>query len=261
MNTNQPTNPPNAAVVVDRFQNKRRQLPRTPSPIAADNWKQAIQILAQVVENQDAEEVQQLRRTISHLSAHTQLVQLENEGLRNVIRELKPSKNKRRRLDLQHDEEFYSAAVLWSPHKIRQAEDRYEANKEQELQKKVDKAHQKEVQTQKKLQDQPDKQQRRVERERVREEKARKKAANDAEKQRKKQERDAAKSIQLPQTGKRKASSKPSTEPAAKKQRARGAARVVVEASPSPAPPPVTTRSGRKTKPNKKWEQVKHRRV
>jgi len=98
--------PPNAAVIVDKFRNKRRQLPRTPSPIAADNWKQAIQILAQVVENQDAEEVQQLRRTISHLSAHTQLVQLENEGLRNVIRELKPSKNKRRRLDLQHHQEF-----------------------------------------------------------------------------------------------------------------------------------------------------------
>ncbi|OAF98605.1 uncharacterized protein CC84DRAFT_1106008, partial [Paraphaeosphaeria sporulosa] len=63
-------------------------------------------------------------RTISHLSAHTQLVQLENEDLRNVIRELKPSKNKWRRLDLQHRKEFHSTAVLWVPRKIRQAEER-----------------------------------------------------------------------------------------------------------------------------------------
>ncbi|KAK7177861.1 transposase, partial [Paraphaeosphaeria sporulosa] len=198
--------PLNAAVIVDRFQNKRRQLPRTPSPIAADNWKQAIQILAQVVENQDVEEVEQLRRTISHLSAHTQLVQLENKGLRNVIRELKPSKSKRSRLDLQHYKEFHSIAVLWSPRKIRQADERYKANKEQKLQEKVDKAHQKELKAQKKLQDERDKRQRRIERERVREDKARKKAADDAEKQRKKQEHDAAKSIQIPKTGKRKAS-------------------------------------------------------
>jgi len=153
---------------------------------------------------------------------------------------------------------FHSTAVLWSPRKIRQAEERYKANKEQKLQEKVDKAHQKELKAQKKLQDERDKRQRRVERERVREEKARKKAADDAEKQRKKQERDAAKSIQIPRTGKRKASSKCSIEPTAKKQRARGAARVIIEASPSPAPPPVTTRSGRKTKPNKKWEQGRH---
>ncbi|KAF1363281.1 hypothetical protein EJ07DRAFT_173993 [Lizonia empirigonia] len=122
----------------------------------------------------------------------------------------------------------------------------------------VDKAHQKKLQAQKKLQDEQDKQQKKAERERVREEKAYREAAKKAEKQQKKQESDAAKAIQLPSRGKRKALSKPCTEPAAKKQRKRGATRVVVEASPSPAPPPVTTRSGRATRPNKKWEQGMH---
>ncbi|KAF1922239.1 uncharacterized protein M421DRAFT_427112 [Didymella exigua CBS 183.55] len=59
---------------------------------------------------------------------------------------------------------------------------------------------------------------------------------------------------------KRKASQKPPTEPLAKKQRARGATQVVVKASPSLTPPPITTRSGRTTRLNRKWEQDKHHR-
>ena len=98
-----------------------------------------------------------------------------------------------------------------------------------------------------------------MERARIKEEKALREAAEKAKKQRRKQESDAAKSIQLSQTGRRKALQKVPTEPAAKKQRVRGATQVVVEASPSPTPPPITTRSGCTTRPNKKWEQGKHR--
>ena len=122
------------------------------------------------------------------------------------------------------------------------------------------KLRKKHEQAEKKAQDEREKEQKRERREREKVEKAERKAAEQAEKQRKKQERDALKSIRLSQTGKRKVSQKAPTEPAAKKQRARGATRVVIEASPSPTPPPVTTRSGRTTRPNKKWEQFKHHR-
>ena len=70
------------------------------------------------------------------------------------------------------------------------------------------------------------------------------KAEEVAERERKKQERDAAKSIQLPQLGKVKASKRAPLKACSKKSTSARARRSVVEV-PAPAPRTVTTRSGR----------------
>ncbi|KAF2621475.1 hypothetical protein BU25DRAFT_426496 [Macroventuria anomochaeta] len=86
---------------------------------------------------------------------------------------------------------------------------------------------------------------RRVERERKKEETTQKKAEAQAEKQRKKEACDAAKSIQLTQLGKRKASQMAPTKPRKMQKRAGGAVGSFVAAPPTLSPPPNTTRRGR----------------
>jgi hypothetical protein len=82
------------------------------------------------------------------------------------------------------------------------------------------------------------------ERERVRAEKAEEAAKRKARRERDKQARNAQKAVQLPQRGKRKASTAPAaTIP--KKRRTVATARDVVAAEPPAAPRTHTTRSGR----------------
>ncbi|KAF1927804.1 DDE-domain-containing protein, partial [Didymella exigua CBS 183.55] len=190
-------------IILDRFQNKPSELPRTPSLLLDVNRVAIEQFCKAIVKDSTSYEARKLVHTFNYLAACNALLEAEEAAA---------------------------------------------------------KARKKAEAAEKKVQDEREKEQRKVERARAKEEKALRKAAEKAEKQRKKQESNAAKSIQLSQTGKRKASQKPPTEPLAKKQRARGATQVVVEASPSLTPPPITTRSGRTTRPNRKWEQDKHHR-
>ncbi|KAF1922285.1 DDE-domain-containing protein [Didymella exigua CBS 183.55] len=229
----------NLAIILDRFQNKLSELPRTPSPLLNVNRVAIEQFCKAIVKDSTSYETRKLVRTFNYLAA------------RNALLE-KTSQRYHQALLLQASKSYTSNAMLWSPTKVDKAQAQLRQNTRQQAEEAAAKARKKAEAAEKKVQDEREKEQRKVERARAKEEKALRKAAEKAEKQQKKQESDAAKSIQLSQTGKRKASQKPPTEPPAKKQRARGATQVVVEASPSPTPPPITTRSGRTTRLNRK---------
>ena len=91
------------------------------------------------------------------------------------------------------------------------------------------------------------------ERDQLKAERAADAAERKAQKQRDKEARDAAKALQLPQTGKRKASQ--SAAPQKKQNRGGAAARSrQVTAPRSPTPLPTYNRRGRKIAPRKKFE-------
>ncbi|KAF1924554.1 DDE-domain-containing protein, partial [Didymella exigua CBS 183.55] len=252
--------PLNPAIILDRFQNKPSELPRTPSPLLDVNRVAIEQFCKAIVKDSTSYEARKLVCTFNYLAARNALLEVENKGLHNQIDTRKTSRRYHQALLLQASKSYTSNAMLWSPTKVDEAQAQLCQNTRQQAEEAAAKARKKAEAAEKKVQDEREKEQRKVEQARAKEEKALRKAAEKAKKQRKKQESDAAKSIQLSQTGKRKASQKPPTEPPAKKQRARGATQVVVEASPSPTPPPITTRSSRTTRPNRKWEQDKHHR-
>ena len=91
-------------------------------------------------------------------------------------------------------------------------------------------------------------------RKKEKEETAERRATQLEGKKRKKSERNNPKRIQLPQTGKRKASKKPSTKPLAKKQCVGGARGGVAAEAPSQTIPTRTTQIGRNTKVPHKYE-------
>ncbi|KAF1924863.1 uncharacterized protein M421DRAFT_401510, partial [Didymella exigua CBS 183.55] len=251
-----PLDPP---IILNRFKNKQSELPRTPSLLLNVNRIAIEQFCNATVKDPTSYEARKLVRTLNYLAARNSLLEVENEGLCNQIDTRKTSQRYRQALPLQASKSYTSNAMLWSPTKVDEAQAQLRQNTHQQAEETAAKARRKADAAEKKVRDEREKERQKVERARAKEEKALRTAAEKAEKQRKKQESNAAKSIQLSQTGKRKASNKPPPEPAAKKQRVRGGTRVVVDASPSPAPPPVTTRSGRTTRPNKKWQQGKHR--
>ncbi|KAF1922213.1 DDE-domain-containing protein [Didymella exigua CBS 183.55] len=182
--------PLNPAIILDRFQNKPSELPRTPSPLLNVNRVAIEQFCKAIVKDSTSYKARKLVRTFNYLAA------------RNAL--LETSWRYHQALPLQASKSYTSNAMLWSPTKAEEA---------------AAKARKKAEAAEKKVQDEREKEQR-----------------------------------------KRKASQKPPTEPPAKKQRARGATQVVVKASPSLTPPPITTRSSRTTRPNRKWEQDKHHR-
>jgi hypothetical protein len=252
--------PLNAAIILKKFENKPSERLRTPSPLLGVNRLAIEQFCKAVVKDHTSYEARKLVRTFNYLAARNALLEVENEGLRTQIDTKKISRKHRQALPLQASKSYTSTAMFWSPTKVDEAQHQLRLNSRAQAEETAAKLRKKHEQAEKKAQNEQEKEQKRGRREREKVEKAERKAAEQAEKQRKKQERDALKSIQLSQTVKRKASQKVPIEPAAKKQRARGATRVVIEASPSPTPSPVTTRSGRTTRPNKKWEHGNHHR-
>jgi hypothetical protein len=141
--------------------------------------------------------------------------------------------------------------VFWSPRKVQEARSREPVRQEEEQAENLKKAEMTELRRANKLYNEKiaqEKREQRVrekeERERVRAEKAKEAAKRKAQRERDKQAHDATKAIQLPQRGKRKASTAPAAK-ISKKRCVRAAHSRTVAASPPPAPRTHTTRSGR----------------
>ncbi|KAF1936086.1 hypothetical protein EJ02DRAFT_355103, partial [Clathrospora elynae] len=201
-------------------------------------------------------EANKLTHSFHHLQVQKDLLQHENEGLREVLSTKKKHKKKGKVLDLQQRQEYHSSAVVWSPRKFREARIRQDIKEKEAEESQIQKAQTKEIKAAAQLYKLQIAEQKRVAREAAKENRERmkaEKAAQTAEHARIKQAQNEAqnteKALQLSQKGKRKASSKPST------QKRRKVAREVVEVEePAPAPPPRTSRRGRNINLPKKFK-------
>ncbi|KAF1925617.1 DDE-domain-containing protein, partial [Didymella exigua CBS 183.55] len=113
--------PLNPAIILDRFQNKPSELPRTPSPLLDVNRVAIEQFCKAIVKDSTSYEARKLVRTFNYLAARNALLEVENEGLRNQIDTRKTSRRYHQALPLQASKSYTSNAMLWSPTKVDEA--------------------------------------------------------------------------------------------------------------------------------------------
>ncbi|KAF1365547.1 hypothetical protein EJ07DRAFT_95212 [Lizonia empirigonia] len=236
--------PLNPNVLLSRWDDISDSEYETPPLIKAHDWRSIDRLYKAIVGENTSDDARQLRRTIHHLSASCGILTAENKGLSAAVAAQNPLKKKRETLDLRQRNKGRSEALLYSPSKVRDARHRNRLNEAKRLEEEVAKHHGREERAAARLRNN-------LERERcsaayaARLEASRQRRAEEAaDRERKKQERDAAKSIQLSQLGKRKASQKAPAKVCTKKSRSARARRGVVEEPPLPSRT-VTTRSGR----------------
>lgn len=224
------------------------------SVFSNEDWLKMETLLRRVARDESSRDAKKMRRSIHHISVQASLLQHEITGLKKTLKTQKKHKKKNKALDLQQRQEYHGGAVFWSPSKISEARFRERVRKQEEKDEALRKATNKEVAAAKKLVKEKEKEEKRVAREVAKEvrekekaEAAIQKAEKQAEKQRQKEESDAAKAIQQPQLGKRKALEE---EPPKKRQKRchnSGVDRGGLPAPP-PAPPLKTTTRGRNVK-------------
>jgi hypothetical protein len=67
------------------------------------------------------DETKRLSCTLHHLKVQNELLNHENNGLREALSAKKRHKKKGKVLDLQQRQEYHGGAVFWSPGKVREA--------------------------------------------------------------------------------------------------------------------------------------------
>ncbi|KAI1685710.1 DDE-1 domain containing protein [Pyrenophora tritici-repentis] len=186
-----------------------------------------------------------LSEILLRLQAAKEIAEYEKDALRAALHvHQKPRNRHEPPLDLQQRKAFHSGAVWWSPCKLREARFRQlvkEKEKEKEL---LDKIELKEAKENNRIYQLKIKEAARAAREEAKKVRDEAKAVKAAELDAKRRDRDAAKAIQQPQSGKRKAS-KPAAKQQPKKRRVGGAGGGTLAEVAAPAPPPTTTRRGR----------------
>ncbi|KAI1683457.1 DUF4670 multi-domain protein [Pyrenophora tritici-repentis] len=170
-------------------------------------------------------EARKLRLSVHHLSVQYELLKHKNEGLKEALQHKKKHRKKGKALNLQQRQEYHGGSVFWSPRKLREARAREAVRERDETEEKLQKLRSKKQREEARLQRQDELEERRVERQRLKEMRELERAEKAAERARQK-ERDAAKAIQLPQKGKRRASAATSSNN--KRQKRVEAARAVI---------------------------------
>ncbi|KAF7570014.1 hypothetical protein PtrM4_100160 [Pyrenophora tritici-repentis] len=168
------------------------------------------------VKDQTDEARKELSASIHSLQAHNDILNTENEGLRQALTLKKKHKKKSKPLDLQQRKEYHGGAVFWSPSKLREARVHEQVNRQEEEAEKLQKAQTKELKAAAALYKKKIAEEAKVLRESAKEARAeeRKKAAEEAaarrtQKEQEKRDRDSQKALQQSQRGKRAASKPP----------------------------------------------------
>jgi hypothetical protein len=263
MNTDQPTNPPNAEVILKRFNNTTSEQDGDPENQEEDNWsswRQLRRLFEAAVKDTTTVEAQKLSSSLHSMQVQIELLHHENKGLRTALSIKKKHKNKSITIAPREDEEYYGGFMSWSPRKVRVAEARERLRKQQEEEEKIRKTGDKKLKAATALYKKKMAEQAKVSRQLAKEarEKERKRRADEvaarrAQKQQGKEAEKAAKAIQLPQRGKR-AALKPPVARVAKRRTIRrvGGGAIAVEAAP---PAPLKTTRTRSIQTPKKYSE------
>ena len=198
-------------------------------------------------------EAKKLSTEVHHLAVQNQLINLENQGLREALANQSKRSKKKKVLDVQQRKEYWGGAVFYSPRKVAEAEwrERIKAhNKEGE---RLRKQTAKELCDLNRLLNMKLKEQRAERGAKCQADAAEKKAKKEAERARKAEERNTKKPSTTTQLGKRKASQ--SLAPKAKRVRRSGVvAEGAVGGEASHDAPARRSTSGRTIKPTRKYE-------
>jgi hypothetical protein len=222
--------PPNPAVVLDKFAKEGSDSEASStSVLSGEDWLKLKSIVRQEVRDQSSKGVRKLQRSLHHLAAQNTLLHGELKGLRQSLAIKKRRETKSYTLQLEDHPEYHGGAIWWSPTSVKRVRDNKIQQQQQAELEKLQKAEQAEASKAARNCELQLKAARRVEREKGWEETRKRKAEEKAEREHRRSLRDAAKAIQLPQSGKRKAS-KPH-KPATKRQKRGGVAPAVVGAA------------------------------
>jgi hypothetical protein len=243
--------PPNADIILKRFNQVNGDDEGDLDYPADSNNRYYQRLLRSAVKDSAQKEARELSLFLHHITARSELKDMEIDGLRAAIHSRKKYKHRGKALDLQQREEYHSRAVFWSPRKVKEARWREHVREEEEQEKKLQKARDKQQKEDAKLLHQVQLDERRMERQRLKEVREKEKAEKLLKRQRQKEKRNAEKAIKLSQSGKRKASA--SIQLSNKRQKRSGVdAGGGVAPERSPAPPAKTTSRGRNVHlPNK----------
>ncbi|CAE7021164.1 hypothetical protein P3342_004699 [Pyrenophora teres f. teres] len=217
---------------------------KSPSTALAQNQV----LIRKASKDERSKAVKKLNRSLHHISSQNEILRHEIKGLKNALVAKKKQQKKSYSLDLQNNQdEYHGGAVSWSPRKLRQAKERKAAEDNEMSQLQLQKAEISKSKEQARLSKLQAAQDKRVGREK-------KKEAREKEKAEKAADRDSKKkAIQKAQNSKRKASK--SSSEGNKRQKHVVTATIVEESSgATPAPTPVTTRSGRNIKVPSKYK-------
>jgi hypothetical protein len=224
------------------------------SRISPSEWRRTELLSKEAVKESNKQATKTLSQTIHHLSVQLELSHHENEGLRAYLARKNKHKKYCKALDLQQREEYQSAAVIWSPHKVREARFRERALQREQQQEKAKKHQEKEQKMKDRLIREQDQEEKRKERDAAKAVREKEKAKKATERARKKEEKDRGNALRLTQKGKRKASEASASRPITnKRQKPRSGRvdRVGVQVVPSAAPTKTTSRGRTITLPSK----------
>ncbi|KAF3031420.1 hypothetical protein E8E12_000519 [Didymella heteroderae] len=267
MNTNQPTNPPDADVILERFKRRLPQSPSTtPEPtglqpaLEPPSWLKTKRLLKREREDSKPGAAEAVDQALHQLHVRLEVQEHRIAGLEEALGANKKRRKKQRVLPLQPiDGNGAGGAVLWRPSRIERAKEEVKAREQQELAAEAAKVTKRELQHQKKLLKAKEQEERRVERERQREvaaqAQAAKRAAIEARKEARaaqQRDRNAEKSTQLPNQAKSKASQQSRLKTTKRRGGAAARSRVVPHVR-SPTPPLRFSSTKRKIYPTRKF--------
>lgn len=120
--------PLDSNTILKKFKNPEPERPSssdsTSSVLSASNWRQIERLLRQVVENTSDKRVTQLSHTIHSIAAQKQILQHENNCLRDALVNEKRRRKRGKALLLEPPKDYAGGAVFWSPSKVQAARDR-----------------------------------------------------------------------------------------------------------------------------------------
>jgi hypothetical protein len=115
------------------------------SVLSASDWRKIDRLLRAVVDTGGDNKAKKLSRTVHHISIQKQLLEHENQGLREALVIQKKRSKRGRPLPLDQPDEYHGGAVFWSPHSVQRARDRQHQKDIEERQLQLQKSEQAEA--------------------------------------------------------------------------------------------------------------------
>jgi hypothetical protein len=235
--------PMNADVVVQRFSNKDDDKSELrPSTLLPADWRQMDRLIRSGVKDTAAEDSRKLSRTLHQLQVQNEVLQHENNGLRDTLTAKKQRKAAGKPLSLQHEESYHGGATFWSPSKFERARERETEKQQRDEAEAAAKSSKRELQAAAKLLREQEKEERRVAREKAKEVRDQMKAEQVAARAARNKANNTRKLSTTALKGKRKALRAPSSSLKSKRPKGDAAAGASSSIAAPAAPPKVTTR-------------------
>jgi hypothetical protein len=223
-----------------------------------EDWRLLNRVAKRATTEASSHDANAVLQSLHHIAIQNQLLQAENDGLRDALVHKKRGQSKGKALALLQHYEYWGPEMMWTPRSFREAKVRMIQAQEEKDKEEREKSEMKELQRANKLYNdkiaEEAKAQRARDAEARRKAKEKERAAIDARKEQRrkdKEAREAQKDLQLANKGKRKITAAPAAKKKQKRSAAAARSRTVAHAR-SPTPPPKYNSRGRKIAPCKR---------